>query len=107
MLRVLGYWFQAVAVITLIGAGIIALMSSSWREFARSEGWMVIFLVNAFIPLLWMDRKARRNGGGGHGGYDADGHRRYDDVNPSSGLPMIDRSGIDVGGNSYGTNRHD
>lgn len=46
---------------------------------------------------------------GGSGGEYSGGGRRgggWDEVNPASGLPMVDRSGIDVGGNTYGTNRH-
>ena len=30
-----------------------------------------------------------------------------DDVNPTTGLPMIDESGIDVGGNPYGCDLSD
>jgi hypothetical protein len=29
------------------------------------------------------------------------------DINPATGLPMIDDTYIDVGGNTYGTDMHD
>ena len=28
------------------------------------------------------------------------------DINPANGLPMIDDTGVDVGGNPYGTDLH-
>jgi hypothetical protein len=78
--------------VLFLGLMLIGTLGLNWA-LGGPYAWLPYGMV-VFMVLL---------AGTGDNGSDWDASRRGPDVNPATGLPMVDRDSVDVQGNPYGS----